>query len=191
MGARARADAAHDVAGIDAALLAISTSERVDIYWTTLIAHLTRAASQAGTMSLQEAETMIIGYLAAEAIPAYGAASRACKGERLQKPGNIEICRAVAKAFERGDTYITEMVGIAIAKRVWPEDSPEYQAAVEARRVYQFRADKFAKSDLVLSKRPEWAAETYLALCEQNHREQDVFLAQLIEAGENPNPPPE
>jgi hypothetical protein len=184
MGALARADAASDVAAMDAALLAISTSDRVDIYWTTLIAHLSRAASKAGGMSLQQAQTVIIGYLAAEAIPAYSAASRACKGERLQKPASIETCRGVAKAFEQGDTYITEMVGVAIAKRVWPEDSQEYKTAVEARRVYQYRAGKFAKS-------PEWAAEKYLALCEQNHREQDVFRAQLIEAGENPNPPSE
>ncbi len=191
MGALARADASADAAALDAALATISTSDRVDIYWTTLVAHLSRAASQAGTMSLSEAQVMIIGYLAAEAIPAYQAASHACKGERLQKPGNTEICRGVAKAFERGDTYITEMVGIAIAKRVWPEDSPEYKAAVEARRVYEYRADKLAKSDLLISTRPDQAAEKYLALCEQNHREQDVFIAQLIEAGENPNPPPE
>jgi hypothetical protein len=131
---------------------------------------------------------MMIGYLAAEAIPAYGAASRACKGERLQRPENIAICRNVAKAFERGDTYMTEMIGVAIAKRVWPEDSPEYQAAIEARRVYEYRADKLMKSDLVISKRREWPADKYIALCEQNHCEQDVFLAQLIEAGENPEP---
>jgi len=191
MGALARADATGDFAAMDAALLAISTSDRVDIYWTTLIAHLSRAASQSGSLSLQEAQTIIIGWLAAEAIPAYSAVSRACNGERLQKPQNIETCRGVAKAFERGDTYITEMIGVAIAKRVWPEDSREYKAAVEAQRVYQYRADKFAKSDFAISKGPEPVAEKYLALCEQNHREQDVFRAQLIEAGENPNPPSE
>jgi hypothetical protein len=35
------------------------------------------------------------------------------------------------------------------------------------------------------------AAERYLAWCDHNRREQDVFLAQLVEAGKNPNPPPE
>jgi hypothetical protein len=132
---------------------------------------------------------MIIGYLAAEGIPAYGAVSRACKGARLQEPQIVAMCRGTAKALERGDTYMTEMIGIAIAKRVWPEDSPQYKAAVEARRVYEYRADKFLKSDLAGSKRPEWTAERYVTLCEQNHREQDGSRAQLTAAGENPDPP--
>jgi len=82
------------------------------------------------------------------------------------------------------------MIGAAIARRVWPEDSPEWKAAVEARRVYQYRARL-----LEALNRNGWygrqAAERYLAWCDHNRREQDVFLAQLVEAGKNPNPPPE
>jgi hypothetical protein len=189
MGALARADASSDVAALDAALLAMSTSNRVDIYWTRLVPRLSRAASEAGTMSLDEAEILIVGYLAGEAISGYTAASHACKGQRLEKRENIEICRGVAKAFQRGDTYMSEMVGIAIAKRVWPEDSQEYKSAVEGRRVYQYRADKLLK--VLTSQRSEWTTEKYLTLVEQNHREQDVYLAELVEAGVNPNPPPE
>jgi hypothetical protein len=33
------------------------------------------------------------------------------------------------------------MIGLAVARRVWPEGSAEYQAAVEARRVAQYRTD--------------------------------------------------
>lgn len=190
MGALTRADAAKDTAAIDAALLAISHSDRLDVYWTTLIAHLSRTAAGTGAMSLQEAQVIVIGYLAAQAIPTYGAASRACKGERLQQQQIVEVCQGVAKSFEHGDTYITEMIGVAIAKRVWPEDSPEYKAAVEARRMYQYRADKFMKSEMATLNRPE-QAEHYLALCERNHREQDVFAGQLVDAGESPNPPEE
>src|SRR5450756_2208992 len=65
--------------------------------------------------------------------------------ERLERPEFIEVCRGVAKAFERGDTYITEMIGVAIAKRVWPEDSPEWRAAAEERRVYDYRSKYYAK----------------------------------------------
>ena len=43
--ALARAGAAHDAEATEMALLAISHSERVDIYWTTLIAHLSRAVA--------------------------------------------------------------------------------------------------------------------------------------------------
>lgn len=190
MGALARANESNDFVAVDAALEAIGHTERSDIYWTTLIAHLSRAAAQTRKMTLSEAETSVIGYLAAEGIPAYGAASSACKGERLQRPDVVEMCRGVARSFEHGDVYITEMIGVAIAKRAWPEDSPEWGAAVEARRVYQYRSKLWEKLEPEL-----WSgqreAERYLALCERNRREQDVFEARLLEAGENPNPPPE
>jgi hypothetical protein len=185
MGALARANASKNDEATDAAIAAVGHSDRVDIYWTTLIARLSRAAVRTKAISIQDAEVSIIGYLAAEPVPGYTAASVACKGERLQLAGNIAGCRGVAKAFQRGDTYLTEMMGVVIAKRVWPEDSPEWKAAAEAQRVYGYRSKLGEKLDL-------WGtthAEEYLALCAKNRREQDVFRAQLIKAGENPNPP--
>jgi hypothetical protein len=183
--AMARAGVTHDSEGTDTALAAISRSQRVDIYWTTLIAHLSRAVANTKNRSLQESEVAVIGYLAAEAIPPYQNISTSCKGDRLQQPGVTEICRRVAKALQNGDTYITEMIGVAIAKRVWPEDSPEWKAAAEEHRVYEYRAKFFMK----LSERGTKHAEEYLALCSQNRREQDVFAAQLTAAGYVPNPP--
>jgi hypothetical protein len=185
MGALVRANSAKNDEARDAALAAIGHSDRVDIYWTTLVARLSRATAQTKTISLGEAEVWVIGVLAAQAIPAYGAASNACKGERLGRAEIIEVCRGVASAFERGDTYITEMIGGAIAKRVWPEDSPEWKKAAEARHVYEYR------SKLALDLWDTSHAEEYRALCVENRREQDVFLAQLIAAGKDPNPPPE
>jgi hypothetical protein len=190
MGALARAHASKDFVGMDAALAALSHTERVDIYWTTLVAHLSRAAAQTGKLSLSEAETSVIGYLAAQGIPAYLSVSNACNGERLQRAEIVEVCRGVAKILERGDTYITEMIGVAIAKRAWPEDSPEWRAAVEARRVYQYRAKLWERLEPKMW-RGQREAERYLALCDRNRREQDVFEAQLVEAGDNPNPPSE
>jgi hypothetical protein len=185
MGALIRANSAKNAAAKDSALAAIGHSERVDIYWTTLIARLSRATAQTKTVSLWEAEVSIIGVLAAQAIPAYQAASNGCQGERLQRAEIVEICRGVAKAFEHGDTYITEMIGIAIAKRVWPEDSQQWKSAVEARHLYEYRSKFWAALDL-------WDAshaEEYLTLCAENRREQDVVLAQLIAIGKDPNPP--
>jgi hypothetical protein len=131
MGVLARADVSKDDGATNAALTAISHTERVDIYWTTLIAHLGRATAQTKMLSPWLSEVTIIGILAAQAIPAYASVSRACKGERLERPEFVEVCRGVAKALEHGDTYITEMIGVAIAKRVWPEDSSEWRAAAE------------------------------------------------------------
>jgi hypothetical protein len=107
--------------------------------------------------------------------------------ERLQQPAIVETCRGVARALQRGDTYLTEIIGITIAKRVWPENSAEWKEAAKARRVYDYRSTLFVK----LAQRGEKAAGEYLTLCAQNRREQNVFLAQLIKAGENPNPPAE
>ena len=187
MGALARATVAKNDEARDTALAAIGRSDRVDIYWTTLIARLSRATARTKTMSLDESEVSIIGGLAAQAIPAYGAASNACKGERLRRAEIIEVCRGVARAFERGDTYITEMMGVAIAKRVWSEDSSEWKVAAEARRVYEYRSQFSAALDSTNKSH----AEEYLMLCAQYRREQDVFLAQLVSAGKDPNPPPE
>jgi hypothetical protein len=185
--ALARAGAAHDTEGTDAALAAISHSDRLDIYWTTLVAHLGTAVANTKKMSLAESEVAIIGYVAAQAIPAYLHISTSCKGERLQQTGVTEVCRGVAKALQRGDTYITEMIGVTIAKRVWPEDSPEWKAAAEERRVYEYRSGFYLK----MTQREITHPGEYLTLCAQNRREQDVLLAQLIDAGINPNPPAE
>jgi hypothetical protein len=184
-GALARAHASKDDEARDAALNAIGRSGRVDIYWTTLIAQLSRAAARTGKISLEDASTTIIGYLAAAAIPGYTAASLACKGDRLLRAEIVESCRGVAASFQRGDNYLTEAIGVSIAKRVWPEDSPEWKAAAEARRVIDYRSVFILK----LNQRGEKPIEEYIALCEKFHREQDVFLAQMIAAGENPNPP--
>jgi hypothetical protein len=180
-----RAAAAHDAHGIDVALSAISHAERVDTYWTTLIAHLSRAVANTKKMSVADSEVTVIGSLAAQGMPAYQAISANCKGERLQQPGVTNICRGVAKALQNGDTYVTAMIGVAIAKRVWPENSSEWKAAVEERRVHQYRSQFYPKVTLRFTIHPG----EYLTLCAQNRREQDVLAAQLFAAGYNPNPP--
>jgi hypothetical protein len=187
MGALARAKLSNSEEAKNTALTAIGNSERVDIYWTTLIARLSRATADTGVMGLHQAEISIIGVLSARVIPSYDAVDTACKGERLQHVNNVDVCRGVAKAFERGDTYITEMIGVAIAKRVWPEDSADWEAANEARRVYTYRSRFWPALDI----RDETHAQKFLTFCAQNRREQDVLRAQLIAAGKNPNPPPD
>jgi hypothetical protein len=182
-----RAAAANDNAGRDAALAAIGHSDRVDVYWTTLVAHLGRAVAKTKKMSVADSEVTTIGYLAAQGIPAYQTITSSCKGERLQQPQVTEVCRGVAKAMQNGDTYITEMIGVALAKRVWPEDSIEWKAAVEERRVQDYRSQFYPKLTLRFTIHPR----EYLTLCAQNRREQDLLAAQLIAAGYEPNPQPQ
>jgi hypothetical protein len=188
LGGLTRAFRAKDDAATDAALTAIAHSERVDLYWTTLIGHLSAAAAHTGRMSLDEAMLTVTGIVAAIAIPAYLPASNSCKGDRLERDNMRDVCRGVARALENGDTLITEMIGVAIAKRVWPEGSPEWQAAVERRRVYEYRTALWRPLEPV-----SWTgkqAKDYITLCLAYPREQQVMRAQLIAAGKAPDPPP-
>jgi hypothetical protein len=77
------------------------------------------------------------------------------------------------------------MIGVAIAKRVWPEGASEWKAAAEQRRVYDYRSKLYQK----LEQRALTHPEEYLALCAQNRREADLFAAQLTAAGYDPDPP--
>jgi hypothetical protein len=187
LGELGRAVKAKDDGATAAALTAIAHTERVDIYWTTLIGHLSLAAARTGTLSPAEAMITVTGIVAAVGIPAYAPVSNSCKGDRLQRDGILEACRGVAHAFENGDTVITEMVGVGIAKRLWPEGSVEWQAAAERRRVYAYRSELWKPLEPVT-----WSAaqaQKYIALCLEQSREQDVSRARLIDAGKDPDPP--
>jgi hypothetical protein len=100
LGALERAAHEKDDAAMDAALAAIAHTERVDIYWTTLIGRISAAAARTGKMSLDESMITVIGIVSAMAIPAYLPASRSCKGDRLQRDDMREVCQRVAQAFK-------------------------------------------------------------------------------------------
>lgn len=186
--AAARAIKSDNEAAKELVLTGMAGAARVDIYWTTLIVRLTRALADTRKITLDKALILVIGVLSAEAIPAYSATFSLCKGERLNDVEVLERCRRVAAAFERGDTVITEMVGLAIAQRVWAVDSPQWKAAAEQRRITRYRM-QIGSALEVKSGSGNRRAQTYLTLYEQNRREQDVLQAQIIQAGESPNPP--
>jgi hypothetical protein len=188
--AMTRANEANDEAEKMAVLSGLAGSERVDVYYTTLTVHLTRALADTHKVSLPNALIEVIGVVAGEAIPAYGATSGQCKGERLNDAAILRDCRRVAAAMERGDTVLAENLGVAIARRVWPAESPEWRAAVEAQRVSEYRQQLWIHSEMASLGESRWA-ERYLALCAQNHREQDVWLAAFTAEGRSPDPPPD
>jgi hypothetical protein len=186
MGALIRANRANDDPAKSAALAAMGRSERVDVYWTTLIARLSRATANTKALSLTEAEIDVIGILSARAIPEYHVLSKACDAERLARAHGVEVCRGIATALMHGDTYITELMGVAIAKRLWPEGSPEWIEAAEARRSFDYRMTFSSHTEA-------WNAahtDAFLILCADHRREQDVFQAELIAIGKNPDPSP-
>jgi hypothetical protein len=186
LGALARAAAAKDDEAMNEALRPISQTARVDIYYTRLIGTLSPKVAQTGSVSLSEAAVAVIGVMAAQAIPPYQSVSNACKGERLTQADVSKLCQGVARAFENGDAVITEMIGVAIAKRVWPEDSPEWKAAVDKRRVYEYQSKLLLEVD---ETRDATNINRYIAWCSHYRREQEVFRAELVDAGKNPDPP--
>jgi hypothetical protein len=80
------------------------------------------------------------------------------------------------------------MLGVSIAKRVWPQHSTEWNAALDARRVYDYRSQQLAKLgdwDYVTSS----GVKRLVALLETLPREQDVMIARLRAHHIDPTPP--
>lgn len=184
-GALARAATRGDDAGRTAALADIARAGRVDIYWNTLIAELSPVVAGTGELSPHDALVAVIGSLAAVAIPGYKFTSQACSRERMASQDVLELCRGVADAFLNGDTVITAMIGTSIAKRAWPEISPKWLEADNARRT----RDHLASLGGDLEKWVRAHAGEYLDLVREHRREQDVHEAVLVALGENPKPP--
>ncbi len=179
-----------DTAAVRKDILAIANSERFDIYWNEMIVHTANAVLKVHTLDPSTAIVGAIGSAAALAIPAYQQISNACKGESLTDVDVLATCRKVSSVMRHGDTYITEMIGVAIAKRVWPEGSADYQGAVDARRLARYRMDTDAKRSTAHLWNNAYA-EKYLHLLATYRTEQEVVFADLTNAGLSPTPPPD
>lgn len=178
----------NDQAAVRKNMAAIAASTRFDIYWNATIVRVTNAVLRTKTMDLRTAFSATIGVAAAKIIPAYQSIVNACKGESLKDPAVVATCRQVASVMRRGDTYITEMIGVAIAKRAWPEGSAEYIDAASARRVARYRMDTDGKIELHQIWTSRYAAKR-LQLMSENKTEQEVILAAIMNAKLSPNPP--
>jgi hypothetical protein len=183
-----RAGRRNDVVAVRKDLAAIATSRRFDTYWNATIVHITNAILKTHTMDLPTALVATIGVASAMAIPAYQTIVNACKGDPLQDPDVLSTCRQVSTVMRGGDTYLTEMIGIAIAKRTWPEGSPTYVDAIGAKRVAHYRMDVDGKLSLHRFLSSEYASKR-LQLMMEKKTEQEVNLAEILNAKLNPNPP--
>lgn len=184
-----RATKAGDAIAVSRYLSALASAKRFDIYWNSSIAHISAAVSDGHAKDMPTALTAVIGAEAALAIPAYQDLSQACKPPALLEPGRTETCKKISEVLRQGDTYITEMIGIAIAKRVWPEDSSEYLSAVAARHLAQYRMHTMG-SILPASFRTDAVARQYITLLATHRTEQEVAIAVITAAGKSPDPPP-
>ncbi len=139
-------------------------------------------------MDLPTALVATIGMASATDVPPYRTIVNACKGDPLLDPDVLRTCRQVSTVMRSGDTYITEMVGIAIAQRAWPEGSPPYVDATSARRVAHYRMDADGKLSVRRFLFSGFAAKR-LQLMTEKKSEQEVVLAEILNARRNPDPP--
>ena|SRR5450631_87124 len=184
-----RAGKRNDVVAVRKNLVAIATSTRFDTYWNATIVHVTNAILKTHTMDLSTAFVTTIGMASAMAIPAYQTIVNACKGDSLLDSDVLNTCRQVSSVMRGGDTCLTEMIGVAIAKRAWPEGSAEYVDAFSAKRVAHYRMDTDGKIGLHHSWNFSQYAAKRLQLMTENKTEQEVNLAEILNAKLNPNPP--
>ena len=112
---------------------------------------------------------------AATTIPPYQTIINACKGDSLKDSDVLSTCRQVSTVMRGGDTYLTELVGIAIARRAWPEGSPTYADGTGARRVAHYRMAADGKLSLHRFLFSEYAAKR-LQLMTEKRTEQEMGL---------------
>ena len=120
--------------------------------------------------------------MAATVLPAYQYASRSCKGEALEQSDVLAVCRGVARSLMRGATYVTEMMGIAIGKRVWAADSEEGLRIREEERKQRYRMTAWGKLIPRQTFTNGWAKQ-YLEFTATVTTEQDLAAAELLRAG--------
>ena len=171
-------------------LAAMGEAQRFDLYWNTSIAHLSNALIKIHVYDARQALLNVIGAESVASIPIFQNLSKACQRDALQDPDRLAACRGIAHALRSGDTYIAELIGTSMAKRVWPEGSAEYTEAASARRQaqYRLRAVGLLEPAALKHKRDALA---YLSLIERHRSEQELGAAVLARAGVSSVPPPD
>lgn len=183
-----RAAKQGDAAALREALSAIGSSKRFDLYWNATVVHATNAMLRTHELGLPAAFINAAGLAAAAVIPIYQPILKSCKGDDLRDPDRLNSCRRVAAVMRNGDTYVTEMVGLTLAKQVWPEGSSEYADAVAARRVAHYRMETDGELGVHLMSSSRVASKR-LALMTEKHTEQEVAIAEIASVGARLNPP--
>lgn len=197
LGELSRARLRNDSAGVDAALFSISRAERLAVYFNPLVVLTTEQvafARQGGKgrptpRELAEAQVEMIGIMAGFALPPLQPLSLSCRGIELKNEGRLEKCRQAAEVFTRGDTFITEGLGLSLQARLWPDDSAEGRAITARRLVFQYRLEEYNRLAVASSNRIDPLVAS-LELRRSHEREQDSALDYLRRRKVPTEPPP-
>ena len=178
----------NDVVGVRNNLMGIARSKRFDVYWNSTIVHIANAMLKTQTINLTSAFLFTTGIAAGIVIPAYEPILHACKGKALQDPEVLNACHQVSSVMRAGDIYMTEIIGLSIAKRTWPEGSAEYLDAIKATGVAHYQMNTDGK----ISLHRLWSSRYFrkrLQLMTDNKTQQEVTSAEIMNAKLSPNPP--
>lgn len=179
--------AGTEPAETDRLLAAVAASKRVDFYWNPLIAHLTPAVLHTKALPPAQSVVAVIGAAGVVVIPPVAGASLPCR-DWIPREERRAQCKAIARAFLQGDTAVAVAAGQSMTLGLWPEDSPEAIAAKEARRAltYQVSTNGTQVARQLLD---EASVRRYLEKLSRYRREQEMIVAELVEAGRSLTPP--
>jgi hypothetical protein len=168
-------------------LEAIGRSERLDVYWNSLVSGITLArVSMTGGIEAALSET--IGWLGDTIVPSLQPFTAACSRARTADPVWAERCRRVTQVLMRSDTYVVESVGIVLARQVTQDPIELSTLDTRARGArYLWRTSAGLIGSQV--ERDKFATE-HVKLMQRLRREQDVHLA-IVRWSGRPITPPE
>ncbi|HKE94639.1 MAG TPA: hypothetical protein VKB34_10060 [Povalibacter sp.] len=195
LGPLTRAREAHDAAAENEILEAMSHGERFDVYWNSLVSKVAvvlsaDTASQLGPQSpdlvtgnLNDA----VGWISSIVVPRFTALSESCSTARMTNPAIAQRCSAISEALGRGDSYIAESFGLAIAERLAAPGSRQAMTVAEQIRRSRYQRDTAGQIITSQVEREKFSREM-LKLMESLRREQDVFLAVIRWSGQPTEP---
>jgi hypothetical protein len=192
LGPLARAQARQDRRVADQILEAMSSAQRFDLYWTTLVWRLTEARNAkapppdtpaASPLPLTQALDGTTEALSAAVVPAFKPLNTACAADRIQDPPTRTRCERIAQAMQRSDTTLVEGLGLGMAQQLAAPGTPA--AVVLDERVSTLSYRSQAAGAVVRSQvEHDKFSEQMIELMKKLPREQDVALAILRWAGQ-------
>ncbi len=182
-----RADRANLNAPWRAAREALARSQRITLYWNSIVSHLTAAVAGRQGFDTVSAMEEVAGFEAALLAPLQPV-SRACSAQDAQEPEVLALCRRIAAAFMKADTVLFEAYGTTLAIRLWPEGSAESQRIITERRGLRYRMD--AMSRLSAKFNSPAATRDLAGYVQRYPSEQSALGALFAQLGVAADPPP-
>ena len=192
LGPLARAQARKDARTEEQILEVMTKASHFNVYWTTLVAHLTppvsrtpvaTALTQPAPTPLTNALNSTIGYLSRMTTQAFTPLSVACDAQQVQEPGRRVRCDRIGQILQKSDTTLAEGVGLGIAQRL---AVPNTLASMQITEKINTLSHQNQSSGAIVAAQVEKEkfSDQMLKLMSDLKREQDVSRAILRWAGQ-------